>query len=162
MNPAVLSSHSNLFLTFIASFLIWFLFLGLFYLWIIDGRVKKEVVIHAIFATMISWALVSIIKSLIPTLRPFEVNNSLPLTITIPSSSAFPSLHSAVAFAIAVSVWFHNKRIGITFITGAFLVALGRVLSNVHWLSDVIFGGLMGYLTSILLVRVHFFRFLRK
>jgi len=43
MNPVVLSSESSFIATFLASFLIWFMFGGLAFLWLIDGKIKKEI-----------------------------------------------------------------------------------------------------------------------
>ena len=133
MNPAVLSSNSNFLATFLASFLIWFLFLGLIYFWIADGTIKKEVVLHALAASLISWLIVLILKSLLPFPRPYEISGVVPLTLTIPQkATSFPSAHSSVAFAIGISVWLHKKKIGFWFIVGAFLVALGRIISVAH------------------------------
>lgn len=160
MNPNVLSSESSIFVTFIASFLIWFMFGGLVFLWIIDGRVKKELVLHAVLATLISWVAAQMFKSLLPISRPFEVNGLIPLTITIPASNSFPSSHSAVAFAAAVSIWLHNKKLGQKFIVLAFLVALGRVMSNVHSVLDVTAGGLLGAGCAYIIGKLHLYKLL--
>jgi PAP2 superfamily. len=162
MNPEVLSSQSNYFVTFIASFLLWVMFAGLVYLWIIDGTVKKEVVLHAILASVIAWVIVTILKSTFPMVRPFQIDGRPPLTITVPTGSTFPSSHSAVAFAIAMSVWLHKKKMGIVFILLAILVAFGRVASNVHWSIDVVVGGCVGVLTAYGLERLHLFGLLKK
>ena len=138
------------------------MFGGLIYLWIVDGKVKKEVVLHAILASVIAWVIVSIVKSTFPMVRPFQIDGRPPLTITVPGSSTFPSSHSAVAFAIAVSVWFHNKKMGLGFIVLAALVAAGRVVSNVHWIVDVVVGGAVGSATSYLLTRMHLFGLLKR
>lgn len=59
--------------TFLASILIWLMFFGLIVLWIIDGKIKKETVIHAIFSMGIAWVVTELIKYFFPTLRPFQV-----------------------------------------------------------------------------------------
>ena len=110
MNPAVLSGHTSLIITFAASFLIWLMFAGLVVLWIIDGRMKKEQALHALFASIIAWVLTQMIKGLLPTMRPFQLNGTMPMTLTIPFDGSFPSGHTATAFALAVSVWLHNKK----------------------------------------------------
>ncbi|KKQ37016.1 MAG: bacitracin transport permease BCRC [Candidatus Woesebacteria bacterium GW2011_GWA1_37_7] len=161
MNPVVLSSQSNYLVTFLASFLIWFLFLGLFILWLVDGKIKKEVVLHAVLASMVSWVISLGLKSLLPFPRPFMINNLPPLTLTTPTSlTSFPSAHSTVAFAIATSVWLHNKKWGLFFITGACLVGLGRVASNVHFFVDVIGGALIGISASYIIKKLHPFKLL--
>ena len=164
MNPSILYTEDSLFLTFVTflgSFLIWFMFAGLLFLWVIDGRIKKEVVLHAATACLLSWLIVVMLKSLLPTPRPFVNDGFPPLTFTVPPSmSSFPSSHAAVAFAIAVSVWYHKKKIGFWFLILAVLVAGGRVLTNVHFYLDVLVGGVIGILVAYLIKRLHLFKLL--
>lgn len=161
MNPAVLSSTSSIYIVFLASFLIWILFAGLGYLWIIDGRIKKEIVLHALFAVIIAWAVSEIAKSLFPSYRPFQVNGKPPLTLTlIGKSSAFPSAHTAMAFALSVSVYLHSKKIGIAFILGSMGVGVGRILGNVHYPVDILGGCVIGVITAVVIDRIHVYNLL--
>jgi len=157
MNPAVLSDQSSYYITFMASFVIWFMFLGLIVLWVIDGKLKKEQALHAFLAVLLAWLIAEVLKSLIPTQRPFTINGRLPLTFTLvtSNSNSFPSSHTAVAVALAFSVWLHNKKNGLIFVIGAILVAAGRVLSNVHFVLDVAAGGFIGLTTAVILERIH-------
>lgn len=157
MNPAVLSSQSSgsIFVTFVASFLIWLMFAGLLVLWIIDGKIKKEQVLHALFATLVAWTISQMIKSLIPVERPFEVNGDSPLTLTVPNGSAFPSSHATAAFALAGSIWTHDKKLGLFFLLMAFGVAIGRVVSNVHYALDVMAGALIGAVVAGITHKLH-------
>lgn len=152
----------DLFITFIASFLIWIMFAGLLVLWVIDGRIKKEQVLHALFSAFVGWLITELIKSLINTRRPFITNGGEPITITTPEDEAFPSGHSTAAFAVAVSIWLHDKKIGAIYMFSAFLVALGRILANVHYPLDTIVGALIGTLTSVTFDKVHLFSLLKK
>ncbi len=119
--------------TFFASFLIWFMFLGLAVLWVVDGSIKKEQVLHALASSMIAWVFAEMLKSFIPTTRPFFLNGLKPLTLTIPNGYAFPSSHAAVAFALAVTIWLHNKKIGAFYLIAAVLVGAARIVANVHF-----------------------------
>jgi undecaprenyl-diphosphatase len=144
--------------TFLASFAVWLLFAGIVVLWLIDGRIKKETAVHALASALVAWVLAEMIKSLIPSLRPFEINGLSPLTLTVPSGAAFPSGHTAVSFGLATAVWLHNKKIGLAFVIGALGVGLGRVLGNVHSLGDVFGGGALGVIVSLVLGKIHFFK----
>lgn len=162
MNPEVLSSQSAPFVTFLASFLIWFMFAGFLILWVIDGRIKKEQVLHALFAAVLAWAVTMMLKSLIPQARPFSYNGFPALTITIPSAnSSFPSAHSAVAFAMTASIWLHSRKIGFWFIVAAAFVGLGRIASNVHFYTDVVGGAMLGIFIAYIIKRLHLFKMLR-
>lgn len=161
MNPEVLSSSSSIIIAFIASLSIYFIFLGLFILWIIDGRVKKEQVLHAIFSVILVWVISELIKSLLPIPRPFEINGFPPLTLTIPSDNSFPSSHSAVAFAVSTSLWLHDKKLGFWFIFFACVVAWGRILGNVHSLLDVLAGAVLGMVTANSVDKLHLGKMLK-
>src|SRR3972149_10043975 len=162
MNPAVLSGQSSIFITFLASFLIWIMLGGLVVLWIIDGRFKKEQALHALFAALLAWVLSQMIKSLFPTIRPFQMYGTMPMTLLVPFDGAFPSGHTASAFGLAVSVWLHNKKIGIIFVMGAILVGLGRILGNVHFFADVVGGSLIGVVSAYLVGRLHLYKLLGR
>src|SRR3989344_3611377 len=138
MNPGILTNDTSIIVTFLASFLIWIMFGGLVFLWVIDGRVKREQALHAILAAVVAWAVSLMFKSLLPETRPFVAGEMMPLTLTLPSeNSSFPSAHASVAFALATSIWIHNKRLGSRFLLMAILVGFGRIISNVHFTFDV-------------------------
>ncbi len=146
----------NLLIEFLASFLIYFLFFGLAILWVVDGKIKKEQVLHALFAAFTAYLITAIIKIIFPTLRPFRVEDLPPLTFTIPGDSSFPSGHSAEAFAIAITVWLHDKKVGWVFLIAAVVVGMARVWANVHYPIDIICGALIGTLVAVIVEKVHF------
>jgi len=152
---------SEVIITFLASFLIWFMFAGLGYLWIIDGKVLKEQVLHAFLTALIAWGIAQMIKGLFPTTRPFHTNGKAPLTVTVPTDAAFPSGHASAAFGLAVSVWLHDKKIGKVFLVSAVLVGLGRILGNVHSLLDVSGGCVLGAMTAFVVEKLHLHKLLK-
>lgn len=133
------------------------LFFALIVLWIVDGRVKREQALHALFSAAAAWVIGSMIKNVFPTFRPFQVNGDVALTLTTPGNAAFPSVHAAVAFALAASVWLHDKRLGSTFLLGALLVSTGRLLANVHYLLDIIGGVTLGLLVALVVDKLHLY-----
>jgi undecaprenyl-diphosphatase len=149
-------------ITFLASFLIWLMFAGLFILWFFRNNIRSEHVLHAVTASFLAFFISQIIKLIFPTLRPFEVTGEIPLTLTVPFDSAFPSSHSSTAFALAVSVQRHDKRVGFFFVLLAVLVSLGRVLSNVHYYFDIFGGAVVGILSVIFFEKVVEERLLMK
>lgn len=158
MNPAVLSSSTSIYVAFMASVLIWFLFLGLAILWVIDGKIKKEIVLHALLSVLVAWAISEMIKTVFPTLRPFEVNGRVPLTLTlIDKGAAFPSAHTAIAFALSTTVYLHDRKAGIFFLIGSIVVGIGRVWGNVHYPIDVAGGIIIGSLTAFVIDKVHLY-----
>ena len=141
--------------TFMASFLIWVMIVALFALWVMDKRVDKEQIFHALLASFIALLISEAIKVWFPTLRPYKINHLPTFTFATPGDSSFPSEHSAVAFGLAASVWTHHRRLGIIFIFAAVLVGVGRVLGNVHYYTDIIGGAILGIVSVIILEKLH-------
>ena len=77
--------------------------------------------------------------------RPFRVLEEADLLISPPlTAHAFPSSHSAVAFAVVFAVVFFHRRYGLALVALAVLVAFSRVFVGVHYPSDVVIGALLG------------------
>ncbi len=140
---------------FLASFLIWVMFAGLVILWFTDGKIKREQVVHALLASFIAWTIAEVLKQVFHTQRPFQLDGLPIMTLTKPLDPAFPSGHAATVFALAVTVWLHDKKVGIIFIILAALVAWARVAANVHYPIDVICGGIIGTLVAIAIEKIH-------
>lgn len=146
--------------TFFASVFIWFLFLGLIVLWFLDGKIKKEQVIHALFSVLISFFLANLVKYFFPTVRPF-ILNGLDIDVIIPpTGAAFPSEHTTTAFALAITIFLHDRKVGWWYLAAALLIGLARVIANVHYPIDIIGGALLGTLVAVVIEKTHLFKVL--
>jgi undecaprenyl-diphosphatase len=152
----------DLIVTFFASFYIYFLFIGLLILWVIDGKIKKEQVIHALFACLVALLTAIIIKYFFPTLRPFVVNGKETDVLIRPITGAFPSEHTAIAFALSVTVFLHDRRVGWWFLASALVIGLARVAANVHYPADIIGGAFLGTIIAVIMDKVHFLDLINK
>ena len=157
INPLVSENFTFWPITFLASFLIWVMFAALLALWIVDGRIQKKQVVHAILATLVAFFVSQLIKELFPTIRPFILYGLSPQTITARGDAAFPSGHTAVAFGLATSIWPHHKKAGTIFAISAALVGIGRVLGNVHYLWDILGGAFVGVVVALIIDRLEVF-----
>lgn len=145
---------------FFATFLIFFLFLGLGILWVIDGKIKKEQVIHALAACLISWSIAFLIKHFFPTTRPFLINHKEIEVIFAPTDGAFPSEHTTLAFALAVTIYLHDRKVGWVFLISALLIGVARVIANVHYPVDIIGGAFLGTIVAVIIEKIHFWELL--
>jgi len=145
---------------FFATFVIWFLYAGLLFLWIKDGKVRREAVAHAIFAGVISWIIVFLIKRFFPTVRPFVLNHKEVDVLFRPADSAFPSSHTALAFGLAVTIFFHDKKVGVWYLLAALLIGIARVLANVHYPLDIFGGAAVGSFIAVMVEKTHMFQLL--
>lgn len=65
-------------------------------------------------------------------------------------TSSFPSSHTYIAFAVAVSILLYgHKKLGFTLLLVAILVAFSRIGAGLHYPSDVVGGALLGTATGI-------------
>lgn len=147
---------------FLATFLIWFLFLGLAVLWVIDGRIKKEQVAHALFACLFAWIIAFLIKHFFPTARPFTLNGREIDVLLKPTDGAFPSEHTTIAFALAVTVFMHDRKIGWYFLGSALVIGVARVLANVHYPIDIVGGAFLGTIIAVIVERIHLFKLITR
>jgi undecaprenyl-diphosphatase len=153
---------SSIIVGFCATFLIWFLYIGLAVLWFIDGKIKKEQVIHALLASLVAWTVTFLLKQIFPTVRPFMANGGPAEVLFKPTDGAFPSAHTALAFALGVTVFMHDRKAGWGFLVGALLVGTARVFANVHYPVDILGGALIGTLVAVIVEKAHVFKLLRK
>jgi undecaprenyl-diphosphatase len=144
-------------LLFFASFYIWALYAGLVVLWFIDGKIKKEQVIHALLAGVTAWIFTLVIKYFFPTNRPFMIDGRIADVLLKPMDGSFPSEHTALAFALAVTVFLHDRKVGWFYLISALIVGTARVLANVHYPIDIVGGALIGTLIAIIFEREHAF-----
>jgi len=154
MNRVIFDPTLNWLVTFIASFLIWLMVFIFITFYGIKKKVKKDIIVRVILSTSIAWILSEVLKKLIPSIRPFNLNGYPPLTITIPTDSSFPSSHTSAAFAFAISLFFYKTEVGFAFLLGAITVAVGRILANVHFIKDILGGIVLGGMSALL---VNFF-----
>lgn len=131
-------------ITFIASFLWWLMVAGIIYLWIYRRKIDLRHIANIFFAVFVALLLSEVIKRLFPTQRPYLVSGMQPLTLTWPFDSSFPSVHSTSAFALATGLRKSDKRIFAVYFIFAIIVAIGRVLSRVHYVIDVVAGAVIG------------------
>src|SRR3989344_1287270 len=99
----------------------------------------------------LAWSLAKILKILIHTERPFDIfGNVQSLFLEIGYVYAFPSGHTAVASAIALTLFFTHKKAGYIFMFFALLIGLARIAAGVHFPIDILGGFALGAIVAYL------------
>ena len=100
-------------------------------------------------AVLISYAAVFLfgqllLKNVITRPRPCQIDQTFALLIDRPTSSSFPSTHTAWAFGAATAIFMEYKKAGAAALLAALLIAYSRLYLFVHFPTDVFFGLAMG------------------
>ena len=77
-----------------------------------------------------------------------------PELISKPTSFSFPSGHTASAFAAAIALLWHNRKIGIPLTIFSVLMGFSRIYVEVHYCTDVIAGVVSGTICAFVAVLI--------
>lgn len=92
-----------------------------------------------------AWFVSFIIKTIAHMPRPFITHVDItPLFTVSEAYDSFPSGHATIFFALATAIFLYHRKAGYFFFLCAFLIAIGRVISGVHYPVDVVSGAIIG------------------
>ncbi len=90
-----------------------------------------------------------ILKNIFGVLRPFDSYSNV-ARLFPETGYAFPSSHATFFMALALSVYFIHKRIGIFLIFAAILIGTARIIAGVHYPVDILGGYFLGTVIAII------------
>ena len=59
-------------------------------------------------------------------------------------SYSFPSGHATFFFALSTGIFFYHRKLGILFYVSTVCMVIGRVISGIHYPSDIVAGAIIG------------------
>lgn len=113
-----------------------------------------------LLALLIGYILSTVIlKDIVARERPFNTAGAMlraeDLLIGVPSGRfSFPSGHALSSFSAAAILFAYDRKIGIPSLILASLIAFSRLYLYVHFLSDVLFGAVLGVLFAVLSIKI--------
>jgi undecaprenyl-diphosphatase len=147
-------SHRNFLLddlgVFCAQYLPYLLVLGFLVLVFYEEgwRRKWYLFSEAAIAVILARGLLTeIIRFFYNSPRPFDILGFMPLIGE--SGSSFPSGHAAWFFALAMVIFFRNRKWGTWFFVLALVNGIARIYVGVHWPLDVLGGAVIGILSAL-------------
>ncbi len=156
---------NNFFLgiNFISSEVIIFLLVIILFLW---KKNKRKWILPIIFTVGLSAVISFLLKVIVQRQRPFQLG-IISLMSNLESSYSvwnfsFPSSHAILAFAVLPFLSKEYPKFKYVWIIFAGLIAFSRVYLGLHFLSDVLIGGIIGYLLGAVILKYeeenHFFK----
>lgn len=148
-----LAGHSAAFdslIVFLADYLEYFLITFFILLLFLSAYSKKEKIrifwVTALSAAIARLGIINLIRFFYHRPRPFL---TLPVRQLIAENEySFPSGHAAFFFAMAMAIYFYNKKWGAWFFAAAVLITIARIVAGVHYPSDILGGAVIGALTA--------------
>jgi len=136
---------------FLAEYVPYFLVLAAIWL-IFRERGRKRIYSFALVSLPVILSrgiIVEAIRFFYKRERPFSALDFSPL-VSANAFDSFPSGHAAFFFALAMSVYFLERKAGKWFFAFAILMAFARICAGIHWPLDVLFGAVIGLLAAFL------------
>lgn len=112
---------------------------------------RKKDFIYYWISLIITSIITVLFKLIIKRPRPFTELNLTPYTFDFWNTS-FPSWHAAIAFCLVPFLSRKYPKYRYLWFLLASIVGFSRIYVNVHYLSDVIGGALLGYYISKLII----------
>ncbi len=113
---------------------------------------KKGFLFYYLSIFLLTYLLVEFLKTLFPYPRPVTYYFSFPLLF-----DSFPSQHTALSFALSFASIFQNFKFGLFSFALSFLIAIFSWLSLKHWLLDIFWGMMIGFLIFLFLRELLYF-----
>lgn len=92
---------------------------------------------------------ITILRKIFKRQRPYEKYNTEPVINRDGNGDSFPSRHTASAFIISMAAIPVSVPVTILLLIISSIIGLTRILSGVHYISDVIAGAAISVLTGI-------------
>ncbi|MBQ3558263.1 MAG: phosphatase PAP2 family protein [Agathobacter sp.] len=107
---------------------------------------------RALFVPAISFVLLSVFRSVVNRPRPYEKFEVPPVIKKDTKGNSFPSRHvfSATMIAMTFVLMSPWSWLGCIFLGISILLAVVRVVSGVHYISDVVAGIIVAVVTAVL------------
>jgi undecaprenyl-diphosphatase len=118
------------------------------------GRDSLNVEAQMLFAGLINIVFYTCVKSQTLRLRPYQANTALMWPVPPLDNYSFPSGHTLHAVAFTFILVSHSPVLGWVTIPFTILVGLSRVVLGLHYPSDVLAGGFLGFLVAKITVLI--------
>lgn len=111
---------------------------------------QKDIrIVRIVLVTGISFVLVSVIRHIFNSPRPYTVYDFNPIVKKDKTGDSMPSRHVFSVFVIGMAFFYINPALGIIIFVDGLLMCIGRVVAGVHFPKDVIVGAIIGIVSGV-------------
>ena len=110
------------------------------------GRHRYQVMVAGGVAVGAAQGISRLLKIAVARERPCVSEKHVWANVPPPDPYSFPSAHTMTAFAFTVAIGYAYPGLFAVLLFAAISIALSRVLLGLHYVSDVVAGGLLGWL----------------
>lgn len=96
------------------------------------------------------FAITAILRIVIDRKRPSEKYDLTPIDGSKKTGHSFPSIHVAMSISIALSVLHFGPNMGLLLSTLAIAISLCRLLSGVHYLTDILASIAIAFIVNLI------------
>ncbi len=131
---------------FFAEYLGYLIVLVAIFIFLKEGDWRSRIYFFALASLSVILArgiITELIRFLYYRPRPFLALEIQPL-VEHGQASSFPSGHAAIYFALALAIFYLDKKWGWRCLILALLIGLARIFVGVHWPLDILAGAIIG------------------
>ncbi len=110
---------------------------------------SAEDFVRTLVIPAITFLSVTVLRIIINKPRPYEAMNITPLIKKNTKGKSFPSRHAASIFIIAMSCFTLSPVLAVILLITGVIMCISRVLSGVHYISDVVCGALFSVILGL-------------
>ncbi|HVB20260.1 MAG TPA: phosphatase PAP2 family protein [Candidatus Paceibacterota bacterium] len=112
------------------------LLIGAIFFFLQSRKIQKSMLICGLIIAPLAYVISRIVGALYYDPRPFVVGHFIPLIAHAPDNG-FPSDHMLLTGAVAMVLWFYNKKLSVALWVLALLIGWARVYSGIHHVTDI-------------------------
>lgn len=109
---------------------------------------RRQSMTEALFSVGISSFFSFLISLIWRRQRPFAAHGSVRQAVIHKNNASFPSNHTMNAAAAALTVFRYQKRSGKVLLIWSILIGASRIACGVHYVTDILGGMILGYMSS--------------
>lgn len=118
----------------------------------VSQRDKKFTFVFFTSFLITSVSSIFIFKNIFHRMRPYSLAEMGAVSDICPADFSFPSAHASTAFAAAAVLTYFDPKRRLFYYLVAVLISFSRIYLGCHYFLDVVFGSLLGYAISKLVL----------